>query len=268
MPAIKLPSLRLKTAITSPATLIPVTIITVLAATLAAHQVITRWDDINPGRGWIAEAATNIPDEADAVVIINLAALHNHDRRNTINRWRVAAVENGAGDLTSWADTGHQINDDQLARVKATRITWMSLSAQGGQAVSVDASQGQSTGQDSPPDGEDLWTKLPTPDGFAFLQNPASGGVVTRRAADKSLAAARDYQQAKRAIDEPNLVFAFARWRSLPPEMVPAIAHPPIIPPVTSSNVIKPTPARYVPQCDLKSPCRVPHPGRRRCYRV
>ena len=49
---------------------------------------------------------------------------------------------------------------------------------------------------------------------------------IRQERSDKSLAAARDYQQAQRAIGEPNLVFAFARWRSLPGEIIPAIAHP------------------------------------------
>ena len=206
--------------------LVPIVIIAVLAAVLVAHQVITRWDQINPGRAWIVNAAANIPDEADAVVVVNLAALRNADRRNTVNRWRVTDVNNGASDLTSWAGTGHDVNDETLAAAKATRITWMRLSAPGGQAVTVDASSDESTAADSPAEDDDSWTKIPTPAGFALVENPASAGVVARDAADKSLAAASDYQQAQRAIGEPNLVFAFARWRSLPAGMVPAIAHP------------------------------------------
>lgn len=227
MPPIRTPFRSISAALRSPATLVPVIIIAVLAAGLAAHQIITRWDQINPGRGWTADAASKIPDEADAAVVINLVALRKADRRDTVNLWRVAAVNNGAADLTSWADTGHAIGDENLAAMKATRITWMRLSAQGGQAVTVDASPTQSTAQEDPPaDNKNRWTKLPTPRGFTLLQNPASAGIVNRKAADKSLAAASDYQQASRAIDEPNFIFAFARWRSLPAGMIPAIAHP------------------------------------------
>ena len=226
MPTIRPPSLPIPATLRSPATLVPVAIIAVLAAALATHQVITRWDDINPGRAWVAGAAADIPDEADAVVVLNLAALRNNERRNTVNRWRVNAVENGATDLTAWADTGHDIGDEKLAAMKAKRITWMSLSAQGGQAIKVNASSDQPTDENSPAETAEQWNKIVTPDGFALLQNPASAGIVGRDAADKSLAASRDYQQASRAIAEPNFIFAFARWRSLPAEMIPAIAHP------------------------------------------
>ena len=226
MPPIRVPFRSISAALRSPATLVPVIIIAVLAAALAAHQIVTRWDQINPGRGWTADASSKIPDEADAAVVINLVSLRNADRRETINRWRVTAVNNGAADLTSWADTGHEIGDENLAAMKATRITWMRLSAQGGQAVTVVASPDQHAAQDPPADHQNRWTKLPTHNGFALLQNAASAAIVNRNAADKSLAAASDYQQASRAIDEPNFIFAFARWRSLPAGMIPAIAHP------------------------------------------
>ena len=99
MPPIRPPSTPFPAPLRAPGVLVPIAIIAVLAAVLAAHQVITRWDQINPGRGWIANAAADIPDEADAVVVVNLAALSNTDRRNTVNRWRVTAVNNGASDL-------------------------------------------------------------------------------------------------------------------------------------------------------------------------
>lgn len=222
----------------SKATIIPVALIIALGGILAAQQIAARWADLTGSGRWAMSLAELVPDEADAVVLINTRALAERDRSDTINRYRQAAADGGAKDFAQWLGESSPVTDETLRNYRATGLAWMRLSGEDGQGLIAKtagrgwgAKKSDQASQDNTDDGptgaaSQGWQGGGNDNTLAWATTANALAAVTRYDSGKSIAGTTDFRRAFNVVQDANAVIAFGRWAALGEGLAQVVAVP------------------------------------------
>ena len=222
----------------SKATIIPVALIIALGAILAAQQIAARWADLTGSGRWAMSLAELVPDEADAVVLINTKTLADRDRSDTLNRYRQAATDGGAKDFAQWLGESSPVTDETLRNYRATGLAWMRLSGDDGQGlIAKTAGRGwgpkksdhasQDDTNNGPAGGAgQAWQEGGDNKTLAWATTAEALAAITRYESAKSIAGTTDFRRAFNVIKSANAIVAFGRWAALDEGLAQVVAVP------------------------------------------